>query len=287
MIAALTRLTERLLATRFGRLVVAYAESGAPNYAAGVAFNAFFTMFPLILGLLAILGIIVRSNEIEAEVRTTIVSVFPIADHESLVAALQGVKENAGWFAAVSIGGLLWSGTSLFCSLEFALDEIYGCRGRDPIRQRLMGLQMLGIFVVAIVVAIVANSAIAFIPDIPHLGVLMGAAVLIALMLAIYRIVPNRKVSFSEEWRGAVLAGISIELVTLLFPLYSQITRSFSSYGQGFALMFLLATWLYLLSQLLLVGAVFNRMLTGGVPELEHLAAIAGAKDSLRRRMEA
>ncbi len=285
--ASVTRLAERLLATRAGRLVIAYAESGAPNYAAGVAFNAFFTMFPLILGLLAILGLVVRSNEIETQVRITIVSVFPIADHQSLEAALEGVKDNAGWFAAVSIAGLIWSGTSLFCSMEFALDEIYGCRGRDPIRQRLMGLQMLGIFVLAIVVAIAANSAIAFIPDIPHLGVLVGAAVLVGLMLAIYRVVPNRNVSFSEEWRGAVLAGISIELVTLLFPLYSEITRSFSTYGRGFALMFLLATWLYLLSQLLLIGAVFNRMLVGGVPELEHMAAIAGAKDSLRRRMEA
>ncbi len=287
MIGTLTRLAQRLLATRLGRLVVAYAESGAPNYAAGVAFNAFFTMFPLILGLLAILGLVVRSSEIENQVRITIISVFPIADHQSLEVALQGVKDNAAWFAAISIAGLLWSGTSLFCAMEFALDEVYGCRGRDPIRQRLMGLQMLGIFLLAIVAAIAANWAIAFRPDIPYLGVLVGAAVLIGLMLAIYRVVPNRNVSLAEEWRGAVLAGISIELVTLLFPLYSQITQSFSTYGRGFALMFLLATWLYLLSQLLLVGAVFNRMLVGGVPELEHMAEIAGAKDSLRRRMEA
>src|SRR2546425_9610317 len=38
-------------------------------------------------------------------------------------------------------------------------------------------------------------------------------------------------------------------------------------YGQQFALFFLLATWLYLLSQLLLLGAVFNRMRLGAPRE--------------------
>ena len=41
------------------RLVQAYARAHVGNYAAAVAFTMFMSMFPLILGLLAILGLVI------------------------------------------------------------------------------------------------------------------------------------------------------------------------------------------------------------------------------------
>lgn len=53
-------LLDRLKGSLPGRLATAYGQSKAGNHAAGLAFNGFMTMLPLMLGLLAILALIVR-----------------------------------------------------------------------------------------------------------------------------------------------------------------------------------------------------------------------------------
>ena len=55
-------------------------------------------------------------------------------------------------------------------------------------------------------------------------------------------------------------------------PAARSYPRGFNTYGQQFALFFVLATWMYLLSQLLLFGAVFNRMRLGAPRERGILA---------------
>jgi Virulence factor BrkB len=81
--------------------------------------------------------------------------------------------------------------------------------------------------------------------------------------LALYRFVPNRTFRLRDVVPGALLAGVLIEVLSLAFPLYARIAGGFNTYGAQFALFFLLATWFYLLSQLILLGAVFNRFRLG------------------------
>ena len=107
------------------------------------------------------------------------------------------------------------------------------------------------------------------------LGPFLGVVVMTAMMAAIYRIVPNRTFSLTQILPGALLAGILMEIVTLAFPLYANLVHGFNTYGATFALFFLLATWLYFISQFILLGAVLNRMLMGQ-PEAGGAAATPG-----------
>lgn len=245
------------------RLVKAYGQSKAGNYAAGLAFNAFMTMFPVMLGLLAIIGLVIRNPQAEAHVQNTIVSVFPANAQGALGSTLHGIRQRTGILAILSIAGLIWSGTGFFAFMEFALCEMFGARQRSFLRQRLMGLVMIAIFVVGMVVVVLANSAVSALPRLPFVGPILGALVMVALMTAVYRVVPNRTFTLREVWKGAVLGGVGIEVITLAFPLYARLMHGFNTYGATFALFFLLATWLYFMSQLVLCGAVLNRMLLG------------------------
>ena len=69
-----------------------------------------------------------------------------------------------------------------------------------------------------------------------------------------------------------LLAGVLMEALTLLWPLYAGLTHGFSSYGTAFALFFVLATWLYFFAQFTLLGAVANRM-HAGAPDARGLIA--------------
>lgn len=257
-------LAERLKRTFVVRLAIAYGESQAGNYAAGLAFNAFMSMFPLLVGMLAIIGLIIRDKNVQSIVETQIGNIFwsiDPAERDSLVGALGRVSHYSGLFGTLAIGGLLWTGTGFFAALEFALDQVFGAPQRNLLRQRLMGLGMFGVFLVAILAAVVLTAAADLLPWVPFVGPILGVLVLFGLMLAIYRVVPNRTLELRQIWPGALLAAALMEIVTLIFPIYGKVLGRFDAYGAFLALFFLLATWLYFVSQAILLGAVLNRML--------------------------
>jgi membrane protein len=267
------RLWAAFARSALGRFLAAYLESQVSNYASGVAFNAFVAVFPVILGLLAVLGYLVQDRHSLLAVQSAIVSTFPADSQSTLTRTLAGVKENRAAFGLLALGGLVWSGTNFFASMEFALNQIYGVRGRDFLKQRLLGVQMIAVFLGAIGASVVLNAAL------PGFGFLSGWLIMTALLYVIYRVVPNARIQHREAWPGALLAGLGIEVLTLAFPLYYSLTHQINVLGRGFGLIFLLLTWAYLLSHLLLLGAVINRLrLAGRVPKLKHTAPVGLAE---------
>jgi len=182
--------------------------------------------------------------------------------------AQQVANVLAGELGLVSLLALVWSGTGLFGSLEFAINRVYGFRGRNPLVQRLVGLRLIGVFALAILIAVALNVAISFV-DLPffsisaYLAALAGWLVIVIMLLAIYRLAPARVLPLGELLPGALVAGALVELATLAFPLINVATHRYSTYAKGFAFVFLLTTWLYLRSSLILLGAVMNRLLAG------------------------
>lgn len=271
------------------RLLMEYGTSQAGNYASVVAFNAFMTMFPLILGVLSVLGLVLRNQGFAGRLEHSVVVFFPDQTTEATVLhVLEHVKQNAGLLGLVSIGGLVWTGTNFFSALEFALDQVYGVKQRDLVPQRLMGLGMLVAFVAAMLVSVGATALVAFLQFLPFVGVVVGAVVMISLLLLIYWVVPNREQRWAEVWPGAVLSGALIEVLTLVWPIYTTLVHGFNTYGQTFGLFFVLATWLYFLSSLILLGAVMNqlRLRRHPVPEPEQVPARAAGEDADRGRAE-
>ena len=245
------------------RVLSAYGESRASNYALALAFAGFVSMFPIMLGALSIIGLAIRDQTTGRRFESLVLQVFPDSAQPEVLQALQGVKQSAGWLGVLSIAGLLWSASSIFATLEFAFTEIFGTSQRDVLRQRLMGLVMMVVLVVAIVLTVAVNALAAFFPFAWITGLLIGAAVMVSLLVALYRLVPNRTFTARKVLPGALVAGVLIEVLSLAFPLYAKIAHSFNTYGAQFALFFLLATWFYFLSQLVLLGAVFNRFRLG------------------------
>ena len=249
------------------RVVAAYGESQASNYAAALAFAGFLAMFPMILGALSLIGLAIRDPATEARFQDFIVQAFPGNAQPELQSAIHGVRQSAGWMGLVSLGGLLWTASGIFATMEFALTHIFGTRRRSMLQQKFMGLAMMALLIVALGITIAANSAAGylsnFIPFAWVLSVLFGAVVMVALLVLLYRFIPNRTFGLYDVLPGALLAGVLIEGLSLGFPLYARFAGSFNTYGAQFGLFFLLATWLYLLSQLLLLGAVYNRFRLG------------------------
>ncbi len=245
------------------RVLVAYGESQAGNYALALAFSCMLAMFPLILGVLSLVGFAIREPATEARAQTLIINLFPGAAQPQLLDALHGVKGSAGWMGMLSIAGLLWSAGSIFSTMEFAFTQIFGTKQRDLVRQKVMGLVMMVLLVVAVGVTVAANAVAALFPLAWVSGFVVGSAVMVGLLVMLYRFVPNRTFEVRDVVPGAMLAGILIEVFSLGFPLYVRLAGGFNTYGAQFGLFFLLAAWFYVVSELILLGAVYNRFRLG------------------------
>ena len=248
------------------RVLEAFGASQASNYASALAFNTLLAMFPLMLGILAIIGLSIRDPAAEASFQALIVATFPATAQPELIRALHGVKDSAGLLAVISITGLIWSGSGIFATMEFGFAQIFGIPQRDTVRQKLMGFVMMIVLVVAVGVTVGANALAGLLPAAWLLSFVVGATAMVALLVLLYRLVPNRTYPLREVLPGALLAGVLIEVLSLVFPLYEHIAGGFNTYGAQFALFFVLAAWFYLLSNLVLLGAVYNKF-RAGTPE--------------------
>ena len=276
------------------RVMAAFGASQASNYAGALAFACLLSMFPLMLGVLAVIGLSIRDPATEARFQTLLIQAFPGTAQPELQGAIVGVKQSAGWFAMVAAGGLIWSASGIFASLEFAFAQILGIRQRDVIRQKLMGFVMMVVLVVAIGLTVTANSITGLLPTslaglLPvslAMSLVIGAVVMVLLLTMLYRLVPNRSFALREVLPGALLAGVMIEILSLAFPLYERIAGGFNTYGAQFALFFLLAAWFYLLSNLILLGAVYNKFRLGEPATLGLIASPAAESRAVKRPIE-
>ncbi len=243
-------------------------------------------MFPLVLGVLSLLGFAIRDPATEARAQALIINLFPGAAQLQLLDALRGVKRSAGWMGMLSIVGLLWSAGSIFSTMEFAFTQIFGSRQRDMLRQKLMGLVMMVLLVVAVGVTVAANAVAALFPLAWVSGFVVGSAVMVGLLVMLYRFVPNRTFEVHDVVPGAVLAGILIEVFSLGFPLYVRMAGGFNTYGAQFGLFFLLAAWFYVVSELILLGAVYNRFRLGQPTAKGLVASPMSESREVRRPIE-
>src|SRR2546430_16355165 len=96
-----------------GRVIRKFLEDQAPNWAALIAWNALFAMFPVVIFAASILGYALRLfGQANDEAYKTIFTVIPgdPKQQDELVKAVCGADSQAGLLLVVGLGGLLWGG---------------------------------------------------------------------------------------------------------------------------------------------------------------------------------
>jgi membrane protein len=267
----------RLMGSVPGRVIRKFLEDQAPNWAALIAWNALFAMFPIVIFASSLLGFALRifggAND---AVYKTIFSVIPgdPKQQAELFNAVYGVKSQSGVLFIVGLVGLLWGGSALFGAIEQAFAVIYHTKPRDIIRQRLIAFGMVFLFTILVGIAVATSAllpALKHIPNIPEflysgvaafiLQVVVGITAGFLLFGSTYYVIPNRKQEFRKVIPGALVAGVLFELITLLFPLYISLNNGINQYGKTFGLFFLLMTFFFFLGLITMIGVEVNSVI--------------------------
>ena len=246
-------------------------EDNVPLLAAGVAFYAMLAIFPAIIALVTIYGMVADPAQVESQVAEFAKSLPAGADElitEQLKNVVNAGRQSLSIGLAVSLLAVLWSASSGVQGLIKSLNLVYDERETRGFL-KLRGLSLL-LTIGAIVVAVVALVLITVFPGvIDNFGLgkagelaasivrwVVLALLVLAALAVLYRFAPDRA---SPRWRwvswGAVVALVLWLLGSIGFSWYVD---NFGKYNQTYgalAAVIILLLWLFLSAFAVLLGA--------------------------------
>ena len=246
-------------------------EDNVPLLAAGVAFYAMLAIFPAIIAVVTVYGMVADPDQVESQI-TEFAKGLPSGADTLLTEQLRNVTSSADRTLSIGLAAsllaVLWSASGGVQGLVKGLNMVYDERETRGFF-KLRGLSLL-LTLGAIVVAVVALALIAVFPGFVD-GLGLGRAgelaasigrwvVLALLMLAalavVYRFAPDRA---NPRWRwvswGAVVALVLWLLGSFGFSYYVD---NFGKYNQTYgalAAVIILLLWLFLSAFVVLLGA--------------------------------
>ena len=266
--------SERLRRSPSGRFWAKLHADLATRWAVLIAWQLLFSLFPLILGLLGLFGLLMRDPARHQALAAGIADTFP-AQFADLLAFIEQTREASGLLGLVSLVTLAWSGYWLFTSMEFVFNRFYGVADRSLLGQAWMALLMTSAYAVLMTVSVIASEIppllVAFaeqLPfEVPWTLLMFGKAISIAsavlMFTALYTVVPNCRLTPLDVWPGAVLTGALLILLNQAFPIYFWLFGGSYAVYQALGLSLLLMSWFYFLAMILVLGAELNAFLKG------------------------
>lgn len=246
-----------------------FGETRASQAAASLAYYAFFSLFPLLLVLVAGGSYFLNSQRVYQDVTGMLQNAIPVST--SLIEEnLRQVLEVRGTVGTLSLLTLLWSASGMFTSLAYNINLAWpGAPRRNFLRKRLVGLGMIAGLSVLLILSVTLESITNFLPILnadfasPSTSSLwrlfsrLGSWLTIFLLfLALYRWVPNTNVHWKATFWGALTTSIAWNLATAGFSWYlrsglGRYQLVYGSLGAIVALLFLI----FIVSMITLFGA--------------------------------
>src|SRR4051794_16866179 len=247
-----------------------YLEDGAARDGARVAYYAFFSVFPLMLAFVSILGFVLEDRpELRQDILDSTYAEMPVlgpfirSDIESI--------GGSGIGLAVGIAVALWAGLGVTVAFGQALDRIWGVAPVEQpawLTRRMRGLAVLMVGGGCIV----ASSILAGTATTGHPGpwgvsvaTVLGSVIIdVIVLMAAFRVLTAARSPLRGLLPGAVVAAVGLLVLQALGAAYVEATtsRGADTYGL-FATVIGLLSWLSIAAQLVLVSAEVNAVRVG------------------------
>ncbi|HUQ45684.1 MAG TPA: YihY/virulence factor BrkB family protein [Gemmatimonadaceae bacterium] len=243
-----------------------------PSLAAETAYYFFFSLFPLLLFLTPLLGVVGNGPALMETLLARLSATLP-ADALSLLRRTLGeIVTSSGGGGVMTVGALLagWSGSNIFGSLMDALNVAYDVTETRPFWKRLVlrlaCLAIAGVVVLlATLVFLDGERVAAWVGESMRLGTagvtavtiaefLLAFALLVGLGVMLLGLLPNAQ----QRWWHLVVASLVSTVLwvvaTLLFRLYVQNFGSFNTTYGTIGGVIALLSWMYYTMFVVLAG---------------------------------
>ena len=265
MVSWLDRLQRRSRSAGFLIAVIyKYVDDQGSYLAALITYYAFVSLFPALLLLTTVLGVVLVGHpELQEQIVQSAVAQFPVIGDQ--LGQPQGLSGGA-FGVVVGIAGALYGGLGVGQAVQNAMDTLWAVPRNDrpdPIRARIRSFLLLLILGSALIVTTVlaaigrASESFGIVgkAGIVALSVLINAGV----CLVAFRVATARDLTYRQVAPGALAAAIIWQLLQWFGAIYvSQVVKSSSATNSVFALVLGLLAFLYLIATTLLLCAEAN-----------------------------
>lgn len=242
-----------------------FSELRGNNLAAAVTFQAFVSLFPLLLVIVAVVGFISANSSTDVAAR--VVGELGLTGDAAravrdAVSAAEGSRRAA---SVVGLAGLLWSGLGLVNALQFAYNQVWQVEERG-IRDKAVGIAWLMGAALILVAGSAITTGLRWLPGVlAPLGIVVALGINFALWLWTAKVLPNRDVGWRALIPGALLGALGLEALKVLGAYYvpRAVESSSQLYG-SLGVVFAVLAWLLFFGRLLVYSAVLNVVLFEG-----------------------
>ena len=258
-----------------------WLEDKAPQLGAALAYYTVFSLAPLVLVLLAIVGLIFRNDPGGAWNKITEQMSYFL--DKSAVEVVQNIAQKAAQpnksILATVVGVLLalFGASGVFGQLQDALNTVWGVKAKPGagiwgfLRSRFLSFAMVGGVCFLLLVSLTLESFLKgfshYVQSVLPAGIVIALAVywvfdlavVILLFAVIFKFLPDAEIRWRDVWIGAAMTAFFFGIGKWALGLYLGSGSAASAYGAASSLITLLL-WVYYSSQILLFGAEFTQV---------------------------
>ena len=258
-----------------------WLQDKAPQLGAALAYYTVFSLAPLILVLLSIVGVIFREDPAGAWTKITQqMSYFLDPSALEVVQSIAQKASQPGKSTMATIIGIslaLFGASGVFGQLQDALNTIWGVKDKPGrgiwgfLRNRFLSFAMVGgicfLLLVSLAIEALLKGFSHYVQSLLPGGMVIALAVylvfdftvVVLLFAMIFKFLPDVKIQWRDVWIGAVITAILFGIGKWLLGFYLGSGAAGSAYGAASSLITLLL-WVYYSSQILLFGAEFSQV---------------------------
>ena len=254
-----------------------FADRGT-HLAAMIAYFALLSFLPLLFLALSLLGTTNDDDSHSFFVRE-LHRTFPSTSLDSILTTVRAIQHNSAPLGIVGAAFLLWSSLSLFSVLESAFNIVYDRPNRPFLRGKALASAMMIVSLAFLFSSLVIgtigvellkrytglsdNVVIAYV-----LTVTVSLVGVFVFLTSAYVVLTNLRLSWREVVPGAAVAAAVLEATFQFLPVFVRISKH-NPVLQALSGPVVLLVWLYVMSNVIVLGAEVNFHLRSRVHSAE------------------
>ncbi len=257
-----------------------FSEDNCGRMAAALSYYTVFSLPPLLLLILAMVGFFVDPGDAQGRFMDQITGLVGPQGGEAMRTMVEQANHpKGGIMAVVGIVTLLLGATGAFAQLQDALNTAWEVKP-DPkaggikqfLTKRLLSFSMILVIAFMLLVSFVISAAIAAFGDIlnTYLGsagqvigqvvqIVIGLIVSWLLFAVMFKVLPDAKIGWKDVAVGALVTAILFTIGRFLIGLYLGKSESANAFGAAAALA-IIFVWIYYAANILFLGAEFTQV---------------------------
>jgi membrane protein len=260
----------------FKRAGSQWLEHKASRLGAALAYYTAFSLAPLLVIVIAIVGFVFGRDAATGQMSGQIESMVGEDGAKAVETIVASANKPASGIFATVVGlvMLLVGALGLFSQLQDALNTVWEVQPKPGLgllrffQDRLLSLTMVLGTAFLLLVSLVVSTALAALGSLAGewgatilgqaLNIGVSLIVITLLFAMIYRFLPDAEIAWRDVWFGAAFTTLLFTLGKFLIGFYLGATGTASAYGAAGSLAALLI-WLYYSAQIFLFGAELTK----------------------------